>query len=34
MLVRNIDSKEYSLRKDLNFQLSPVMGVIIKIDNN
>jgi hypothetical protein len=34
MLVRNIDSKEYSLRKDLNFTLDPVMGVLIKIDNN
>lgn len=34
MLVKNIDSKEYSLRKDLNFTLDPVMGMLIKIDNN
>lgn len=33
MLVRNIDSKEYSLRKELDFNLSPTMGVLIKIDN-
>jgi hypothetical protein len=33
MLVRNIDSKEYSLRKELDFGLSPTMGVLIKIDN-
>jgi hypothetical protein len=34
MLIRGVDSKEYSLRKDLNFTLEPVMGVLIKIDNN
>jgi hypothetical protein len=34
MLVRNIDSKEYSLRKELDLTLSPTMGVLIKIDNN
>lgn len=34
MLVRNIDSKEYSLRKELNFLLEPTMGLLIKIDNN
>jgi hypothetical protein len=34
MLVREIDSKEYSLRKDLDFTLNPVMGILIKIDNN
>jgi len=33
MLVRNIDSKEYSLRKELDFTLTPAMGVLIKIDN-
>jgi len=33
MLVRNIDSKEYTLRKDLDFAVDPVMGVLIKIDN-
>lgn len=34
MLVREPDSKEYSLRKDLNFGLDPVMGLLIKIDNS
>jgi hypothetical protein len=34
MLVRNVDSKEYNLRKDLDFSLNPVMGILIKIDNN
>jgi hypothetical protein len=34
MLVKNVDSKEYSLRKDLDFSLNPIMGVLIKIDNN
>jgi hypothetical protein len=34
MLVRGVDSKEYSLRKELDFGLNPVMGVLIKIDNN
>lgn len=34
MLVRNTDSKDYSLRKDLDFSLQPVMGILIKIDNN
>jgi hypothetical protein len=33
MLVRNIESKEYSLRKELDFTLTPAMGVLIKIDN-
>lgn len=34
MLVREPDSKEYSLRADLNFGLDPVMGLLIKIDNS
>jgi hypothetical protein len=34
MLVKSVDSKEYSLRKDLDFNLSPVMGVLLKLDNN
>jgi hypothetical protein len=34
MLVKDIDSKEYSLRSELNFSLSTTMGVLIKIDNN
>lgn len=34
MLVRNIDSKEYTLRKDLDFVVNPVVGVLIKIDNS
>jgi len=33
MLVRNIDSKDYTLRKDLDFGVDPVMGILIKIDN-
>lgn len=33
MLVRNVDSKEYTLRKDLDFGVEPVMGILIKIDN-
>jgi hypothetical protein len=33
MLVRNVDSKDYTLRKDLDFGVDPVMGVLIKIDN-
>lgn len=33
MLVRDAESKEYTLRKDLNFQVDPVMGILIKIDN-
>lgn len=34
MLVRDIDSKEYSLRKELDFTLSPMIGMLIKIDNS
>lgn len=34
LLVRNIDSKDYSLRKELDFNLNPVMGFLIKIDNS
>ncbi len=33
MLVRDTESKEYTLRKDLNFSVEPVMGMLIKIDN-
>jgi hypothetical protein len=33
MLVRHPESREYSLRKELDFLLNPVMGVLIKIDN-
>jgi hypothetical protein len=34
LLVRSINSKEYSLRKELDFNLNPVMGFLIKIDNS
>lgn len=34
MLVRDSESKEYTLRKDLDFQVNPIVGVIIKIDNS
>lgn len=33
MLIKAIDSKDYSLRQELNFTLDPTMGIIIKIDN-
>lgn len=33
MLVREVDSKEYSLRKELDFILQPMIGMLIKIDN-
>lgn len=34
MLVRGVESKEYTLRKDLNFTPESVTGVLIKIDNS
>jgi len=34
MLVRHVDSKEYSLHRDLNFQVQPQVGILIKIDNS
>jgi hypothetical protein len=33
MLSKDIDTKEYSLRKDLNFSPQPVTGILIKVDN-
>ena len=33
MLVRNMDDKGYSLRKELDFQANTEIGVLIKIDN-
>lgn len=33
MLVRD-ENKEYTLRKDLDFPPSPIMGILIKIDNS
>jgi hypothetical protein len=33
MLVRDTESKEYTLRKDLDFTVNPVVGILIKIDN-
>lgn len=34
MLVRHSDSKEYTLRKDLDFPLNQQLGMLIKIDNS
>lgn len=34
MIVKDVDSDEYFLRKDLNFELKPVMGMLIKLDNS
>lgn len=34
MLVRPVDSKDYTLNADLDFPVNPVIGVLIKIDNS
>ena len=33
MLTRDQDASDYSLRKEIDFQMNPVVGVLIKIDN-
>lgn len=34
MITKDADTKQIFLRKELNFNLSPTMGILIKIDNN